>query len=64
MWRSSFLNINRGGSFRGERDAGPPIVAVAAAIPNAVPDATGADSISLRVDPEKLLVATNKRQEG
>jgi len=37
---------------------------VAAAIANAVSDATGADVTTLPIDPEELLVALDKRQEG
>ena len=44
--------------------AEPPIVPVAAAIANAVSDATGANITRLPIDPEELLVAIGKRQEG
>ena len=44
--------------------AEPPIVPVAAAIANAVTDATGSDITRLPIDPEELLLALDKRQKG
>ena len=44
--------------------AEPPIVPVAAAIANAVSDATGSDITRLPIDPEELLGALDKRQKG
>ena len=52
------------GPFGAKGVAEPPIVPVAAAIANAVSDATGADVPTLPIDPEQLLLALEKRQEG
>lgn len=52
------------GPFGAKGVAEPPIVPVAAAIANAVSDATGADVTTLPIDPEQLLLAMEKRQEG
>ena len=52
------------GPFGAKGVAEPPIVPVAAAIANAVSDATGADVTSLPIDPEELLAAIDRLQEG
>ena len=52
------------GPFGAKGVAEPPIVPVAAAIANAVSDATGSDITRLPIDPEELLLALDKRQKG
>ena len=52
------------GPYGAKGAAEPPIVPVAAAIANAVSDATGADITTLPIDPEEVLEALDKRQEG
>ena len=52
------------GPYGAKGAAEPPIVPVAAAIANAVSDATGSDITRLPIDPEELLGALDKRQKG
>ena len=52
------------GPYGAKGAAEPPIVPVAAAIANAVSDATGADITRLPIDPEELLLAMDNRREG
>ena len=52
------------GPFGAKGVAEPPIVPVAAAIANAVADATGADITELPIDPEQLLAAIDDAQDG
>ena len=52
------------GPYGAKGAAEPPIVPVAAAIANAVSDATGANITRLPIDPEELLLAMDNRREG
>ena len=52
------------GPYGAKGAAEPPIVPVAAAIANAVSDATGANITRLPIDPEELLLAIDNRWEG